>query len=97
MQGDQDLRDGIRYSLSDRSGSLCFEAFDVVGVPGAEPLAEQVREMVVGRPLEAVDVEAIQRLGLRHNGRYARAVARAISECQALFAWGQGQGTLSAN
>lgn len=56
------MNDTIRCSLDDSSGVLAFRTFEVVEDPGLEPVAELIREYLVGRPLAEVDEEELRGL-----------------------------------
>lgn len=77
----------IRYSLSDRSGVLRFEAFDIVddGELGCKQVAERICAMIIGRPLAEVDVSAIEKIPCSGGAECVKSLANVIRECQGMF------------
>ena len=62
----EECHDRIRLSLSDETGVLCFESFEIVGVTQCKDMEQRLRAYLVGRPLRDVD---LARLGaLRCDG-----------------------------
>ena len=82
----EDCRDQVRYCLSDRTGELRFEAFEIVVAPECPHVEEVVRELLLGSPLAHVDVGEIRETSCRHCEQYILAVADTVAECQAMFA-----------
>jgi len=77
--------DKIRFSLSDESGVLCFEAFAITDVPKCRDMEQELRAYLVGRPLSEVDIGYLRSLTCDGDGVCMRAVIRAIEEYQQLF------------
>jgi hypothetical protein len=81
----RDCADRIRFSLSDKSGALRFEHFDIAEAPECAQTATVLRELLLGQPLAEIDVEGIRNMSCLGNGQCFQAVANAIEECQATF------------
>lgn len=81
-----DCSDRIRFSLSDKSGVLRFEDFDIVGQPDCRQMAERLRGILLGRPLADIDVAEIRRVSCPGNAECMRAVAEIIEDTKATFA-----------
>ena len=77
--------DGIRYSLSDKDGVLRFDAFEIVGAPECRHVSEALKEYLIGRALDDVDLGYLCTLACAENGACIRAVLRAVKECQQSF------------
>ncbi len=82
---DSDCKDKIRFSLSDRSGALRFEAFDVVDQPDCRHIVDALRQILLHRPLAEIDVAEVERLSCPHGDQCMRAAAKIIRECQGTF------------
>jgi hypothetical protein len=50
----------IRFSLSDRDGELRFISFDIVGMPACRSVVEEIRDYLLGLPLDQVDPQRIR-------------------------------------
>ena len=77
--------DSIRFSLSDLSGQMRFESFDVVDTPDCEDVAASLREYLVRRPLAEVNVERIRSMECDGRCTCLGEVARVVREQQRLF------------
>lgn len=77
--------DKIRFSLSDRSGKLCFEQFDIIDHPACNNVAEQMRAVIVGKPLAEIDLDALQAIECRGSRGCIEAACEIIAECQRMF------------
>ena len=77
--------DSIRFSLSDLSGQMRFESFDVVDMPDCENVAASLREYLVRRPLAEVDVERIRSMECDDRCTCLGEAARVVREQQRLF------------
>jgi len=77
--------DKIRLSLSDESGELRFESFEIVDMPDCQELAGQLREYLVGRPLAQADPHRVRSMSCPSGGACMLVVARIIEEYQRLF------------
>jgi len=77
----------IRYSLSDRSGVLRFEAFDIVdgGEPSCKKVADEICAKIIGRPLADVDVSEIEKIPCSGGAECVKSLANVIRECQGMF------------
>ncbi len=78
--------DKIRFSLNDRSGQLCFEQFDIIDHPECANIAEQMREVIIGKPLAEIDLDALQSIECRGSRGCIDAACEVIAECQRMFA-----------
>ena len=85
-----DCRDKVRYSLSDKSGTLRFEAFDIVDAPDCQDTADEMRRVLLGRPLAEIDVASLLGICCPANGQCMRAVADVIAEAQILLGGNKG-------
>lgn len=80
-----DCEDKVRYSLSDKSGAIRFEKFDIVGAPKCAPVAAALRERLLGRSLEEIDVAELEKMSCSGHGECVRAAVNIIAECKSLF------------
>jgi hypothetical protein len=85
----QDCRDKVRFSLSDKSGALRFERFDIVDQPECRRTLDDLRAILLGRPLLEIDLAEIKRISCPHGDHCMRAVSEIIEECQTMFARGK--------
>lgn len=76
----------VRFSLSDSSGHLRFESFDIVDMPQCGDLAAALKKHLVGRTLAQVDVERIRAMKCPGEPTCVAEVARIVEEQQRLFA-----------
>ncbi len=83
---EEQCRDRIRCALSDRSGVLRFESFDIVDAPECEDIRYSVREYVIGRTLAEVDVHHVRKVVAAAHPLCARVLARLMAESQGIFA-----------
>lgn len=77
--------DSIRFSLSDLSGQMRFEMFDIVDVPECQDVAARLRKYLVRRPLAQVDVQRIRSIECDDNCTCLAEVARVVRQQQRLF------------
>jgi len=77
--------DSIRFSLSDLSGRMRFESFDVADLPECKDVAASLREYLVGRPLAEVNLERIRSMECAGRCTCVGEVARVVREQQHLF------------
>jgi len=80
-----DCRDRVRLHLSDKTGVLRFESFDIVDAPQCEPAAEALRRYLASRPLADVDVQYIKRLSCPGNAFCFSTIAKIIEDYQSIF------------
>jgi len=85
---ESECRERIRCAMSDRTGVLRFEGFDIVDAPRCAETAEKIRSYLVGRALAEVDAARIRRIGTEPDDPCARVVARMVAESQAIFVHG---------
>jgi hypothetical protein len=88
----QQCYDSIRFSLSDLSGQMRFETFDIVDVPECEDLAARLRKYLVRRPLAQVDVRRIRSMRCADKCTCLPEVARVVREQQRTFGPRPGRG-----
>ena len=77
--------DKIRFSLSDESGVLRFDAFAIVDAPECRDMEREFQAYLVGRPLSKVDLGYLRGLTCDGDGVCMRAVIRAIEEPRQLL------------
>ena len=77
--------DSIRFSLSDLSGRMRFESFDVVDMPEYKGAAASLTEYLLRRPLAEVDVERIRSMECDGRCTCLGEVAPVVGEQQRLF------------
>lgn len=78
--------DRVRFSLSDKSGVLRFEAFDIVGSTDCARMAEEIRKQIMGVPLAEIDLDQLRGLSCSGGGECIRAVLNVIEETMETFA-----------
>ena len=71
--------------MSDRTGMLRFEDFDIVDAPECAETVYRIREYLVGRALAGTDVDYIRGMGLVENPLCARVVAELVAQSQETF------------
>ena len=89
----QECRDRIRFTLSNETGVQRFKDFELVKGPECGEMGELLREHLVGRPLDEVDLDYLRSLKCRYmqslecqgNGGCVLAVIDVIREYQDLF------------
>ena len=74
----------LRFSLSDDSGELQFENFDIAD-PQCRQFADRLREYLVSRPLKELDPERIRFMQCPGAGECAATVAAVVEDYQRLF------------
>ena len=79
-----DCRDNVRFTLSDDSGQLRFESFEIVDTSECQ-LTGVLQEYLVGRPLAKVDLDYLRSWRCTANGECLQAVIRMVCEYQAMF------------
>ena len=80
-----ECNDKIRFSWSDESGVLRFEAFAITDAPKCRDVEKKLQAHLVGRPLSEVDMGYLRSLTCNGDGVCMRAVIQAIGEHQQLF------------
>ena len=78
--------DSIRFSLSDLSGQMRFESFDIVEMPECQDVAARLRDYLVRRPLRQVDGQRIRSMECPGDCTCVAEVVRVVQEQQRLFA-----------
>ena len=84
--------DSIRFSLSDLSGRMQFESFDITDMPKCRRAAASIRNYLLHGPLGEVDVGRIR--SMERDGRCPciAQVVRVVREQQSLFGGTEGPG-----
>ena len=85
---EQQCRDRVRSALSDRTGVLRFESFDIVDAPDCADTAATLRHYLVGRGLAEVDAGHIRQVGRVTHPLCARVIAQLVQESQETFVRG---------
>ena len=80
-----DCYDKIRFCLSDDSGVLRFETFEITDAPECRGVEQTLRAYLVGRPLSKVDLDYLRTLTCDGDGVCMQAVIGAVEEHQQLF------------
>lgn len=80
-----ECHDKIRFSLSDESGALCFETFEILDAPECRDMEQELRAYLVGRSLSEADPGYLRSLTCHGDGVCMRAVIQEIEEHQQLF------------
>jgi len=77
--------DSIRFSLSDMSGRMQFESFDITDMPECRRAATGIRDYLLHRPLQEVDVGRLR--SMERDGRCpcVAQVVGVVREQQRLF------------
>jgi len=81
----QECRNRVRCALSDSSGQLRVESFNIVDTPECQEMAEHLREYLVGKALAEVDAEHVRELARGAHPVCALEVSRLVRECQETF------------
>jgi len=82
----QECVDRIRFSLSDKTGVLRIEDFDIVDASQCTTFAEELKRYLIGRPVAEIDVDYIRSLRCQGNGQCMRTIVDAVAEYHELFA-----------
>ena len=82
---ENECRNKVRCALSDATGQLRFESFDIVDAPECADTAQKIAQYLVGRPLAEVDPGRIRDIGRDGNPLCGRVVARLVEESQRTF------------
>lgn len=82
---ENECRNKVRCALSDKTGQLRFESFDIVDAPECADTAEKIARYLVGRSLGDVDPGRIRDIGRDGNALCGRVVARMVEESQRTF------------
>jgi hypothetical protein len=77
--------DSIRFSLSDLSGRMQFESFDIAHTPECRRAAASIRNYLLHRPLAEVDVGRIRSMERDGTCPCVAQAARLVREQQRLF------------
>jgi len=81
----KDCYGNIRFVLSDRSGQMCFESFDIADTPECRDVIARLSEYLVHRPLGQVDVRRIQSMRRAATDTCIPDVVRTVGELKRLF------------
>lgn len=82
---EQECRNKVRCTLSDRTGLLRFESFDIVDAPERGEMAAMLRHYLVGRALAETDAGYIRELGRMTHPLCAQVIAQLVEESQETF------------
>jgi len=82
---EDECRSKVRCAMSDRTGVLRFESFDIVDAPGRAGTAQTIHRYLVGRALAEADTARIRKMGRDGDVVCARVVAQMVAESQAAF------------
>ena len=77
--------DRIRFSLSDASGKLAFSAFEFVHGCTCPEAEQRLREYLLGRPLEDVDLRFVETLSCAGCRECFAQIAAVIRDHRDLF------------
>ena len=80
-----ECKDRLRVRMSDASGDLRFEAFEIVNSPACREIEATLRDYLVGRSLEDVDLGYLRGLTCPEDGEPALAVLQEVEKCKRLF------------
>ena len=76
-----ECKDNVRFSLSDESGYLSFKSFDIINTPECGKLARGLREYLLGRPLNEIDIDFIRSRECPHEkGLCVKQITAVIAE-----------------
>ena len=90
----EECKDSLRYSLSDESGVLRFDGFEIVSSAECRETQKALQEYLVGRALSEVDLDYLRGLACSRGGGCMDAVIEAVQEHQEMFAHvGNGEWT----
>jgi len=78
--------DKIRFSMTDKTGVLRVQDFDIVDAPQCTEFAEKLKRYLTGRPVAEVDIDYIRSLTCLGDGRCVRAIVDAIAQYRDMFA-----------
>ena len=82
---EDECRRKVRCAMSDRTGVLRFESFDIVDAPACAGTAQSIGRYLVGRALAEVDIARIREMGRDGDTVCARVVSQMVAESQAAF------------
>jgi len=85
MTPDQCL-DKLQFTLSDESGVLRFKSFDIADAPECWQIAKTLRQYLVGRALDDVDVDYIRSLSCSGSGVCIEKIATVVAEYREMWA-----------
>jgi len=77
--------DSIRFSLSDLSGRMQFESFDITDMPDCRRAAASIRDYLLHRSLGEVDIERIRSMEGDGGCPCVAQIVRVVREQQRLF------------
>ena len=82
---EQECRSKIRCAMSDRTGQLRFENFNIVDAPDCAETADRIRHYLVGRALAETDTSYLREIGRDTHPLCGRVVAQLVTESQETF------------
>jgi len=80
-----DCYDKIRFSLSDKTGELCFTEFDIINAPECVSQVKELRAKLLGRRLADINTADILNISCSGNGQCMRTIVNTITEYQDRF------------
>jgi hypothetical protein len=81
-----DCADRVRFSLSDKSGILRFEEFEIVGSPVCAHVAEELKQLLLGQPLDEIDMDRVKSITCPGGGECVRTVIDVVEDTLETFA-----------
>ena len=75
----------VRFRLSDGTGALRFESFDIVDAPLCQVTAASLRQYLLGRRLADVDPDYIAELTCPGDGACMQEIVDMLWDYKALF------------
>ena len=80
-----DCYDKIRFTLSDKTGELCFTEFDIINAPECVSQVKELRAKLLGRRLADINTADILKISCSGNGQCMISVVSIIKEYQERF------------
>lgn len=82
----QDCKDKVRFSISDSTGVLRLESFELVDMPMCQETAELIRTLILNKPLSEVDIDRLREIPCAHNRECVQVIAALLNEYKTAFA-----------
>ena len=80
-----DCRDKIRLSVSDETGVMRIKRFNIIDAPECREFADRLQSLLLGKPLDDINVNEIREMPCTGDGLCGRAVADIVEEYQRLL------------
>lgn len=84
-----ECREKVRCSLSDKTGVLRFDNFEIVDAAECEETADKIADYLIGRALSEVKADRIREIGRDGHALCANVVAQLVIESQEVFVGGK--------